>query len=276
MLSTFIKSPYEYYRYYVKQDTPTPEPKKQMLIGSAAHAVLLEKLMFSEVVAVYDDDCYKRDGKTKELLDSLNPKPAQAFREMNAGKICLKDSEAEQVFNIVQAVQQHDLGRILDDPAAQFEQEIYWTCPMTGIGCRCCPDFHIDMGDHVLCYDLKITEQIYPQPFNKVANRFGYWLQEQHYGAGIVSKYDKPVVFKFWAVEAGGFLRVVPYEYDTASRENARQAYELAMAKLKSAYDNDLWADDWTQKTQQLTLGPWDVALSDEDLEFDNDDAAEE
>jgi hypothetical protein len=277
MLSTFIRSPYEYYRYYVKQDLSPPGPKKQMLIGSAAHAILLEKMMFTEVVAVYGHECFKRDSKTKEIINSLNPKTAAEFREANSDKICLKPDECEHVFNIVEAVRNHELGQLISDPQAKFEQEIYWKCEETGLQCRCCPDFHIDMGDHVLCYDLKVTEQIYPNLFNKVANRFGYWLQEQHYGAGLIAHYGKPVVFKFWAVEAGGFLRVVPYEYDTPSRENARTAYLSAMDRLARSYADDLWTDAWTSKVQFLTLSPWDLAMQDdEELEFDDDSDATE
>lgn len=276
MLMKFIASPYEYYRYYVEQDVDPPGPKKQMLIGSAVHAVLLDKMMFTDVVAVYPEDCFKRNSKTKEIINSLNPVPAAEFREANADRICLKPDECEQVFNVVEAVRNHELGRILSHPDAKFEQEIYWIDEQTELSCRCCPDFHIDMGDHVVCYDLKVTEQIQPSLFNKVANRFGYWLQEQHYGAGITAQYKKPVTFKFWAVEAGGFLRVVPYEYDTPSRENARTAYESAMERLRRAYGDNQWSDNWTQTTQFLTLSPWDLETQEDELEFDDDDATEE
>jgi hypothetical protein len=274
MLNHFVDSHKEYATYYVHRTHSPPAPKKQMLIGSAVHDILLEKFDFDKVIAVYDESCFKRDGKTREILNSLNPGPAAEFRDMFPDRYCLKPDEAQVVHDVCNAVHDHALGDLIRHPEAKFEQPIYWQCEVTGLNCRCCPDFLIDMGDHVLCYDLKVTEQPKPNDFARVANRFRYWLQDAHYSAGIQSHYKKPVQFKFWVVEAGGLCRVSPRLYDPSSRDMAMESYRLEMALLKQCYATGDWADEWTEAETFIPLNPY-ALRTEADMDFSDMDEEE-
>lgn len=266
-LNHFAKSTLNYWHYHVAKDIAPPAPKRQMVIGSAVHDVLLEGGDPDTRIAVYTDDCFKKDGT------SLNPKPAASFREANPEKYVMKAGDGLLVRAACDAVMEHELGDLIRDPEAVFETPIFWECEQTGLKCRAKPDFYIDMGDRILAYDLKTTEDIYPPEFARTAKRFRYWLQDAHYSAGLRAQFGKPVEFKFWVVEVKQPFRISPREYDGHSRDVANQAYRNLMGQLAECYRTNEWRDKWTRKTTYLTLGPWDVDIS-EELEFDDADAA--
>lgn len=271
MINHFIDSRAEYHAYYVDRKLDPPAPKRVMEIGSAIHAVLLEKLDMDKVVAVYDEYCFKRDGKTRELINSLNPKAAEEFRDIHHGRHCLKPADAQLVFDVCESVRASALGPLLAEPSAVFETPIYWTCPFSGLLCRCCPDFYHDMGDYILAYDLKVTELPRPKDWQRVADRMRYWLQEAHYSTGLSTHFGKPVVFKFWVIEAGPLCRISRRVLDPASRAMAQEAYQLHMQDLASCYRTGNWTDKWTQEEEVFSVNPWNITTS-ADLEFDDDD----
>lgn len=252
MLGHFAKSPADFARYYVNCTEEPPAPKRQMVIGSAVHAILLEKRPFDDVVKVYEGSCLKSDG-------SLNGKPAAQFRDDNPDSYCMKEADAELVKRTCAAVMNHELGELVSHPAAVFELPQEWTCPETGIDCRLMADFFIDMDDHILAYDLKTTEDIYPSGVRRTAKTLKYWLQDAHYTSGLSTIFSKPVKFKFWFVEVKGPHRIAPWEYGDRSREIGFAAYQRMMGQLKECRDTNQWPDKWTQQVNEFVINPWDV-----------------
>lgn len=265
-LNHFATSTLDYWHYHVAKDIPVPPPKKHMVVGSAVHDVLLEGGCPDQRIAIYPEDCLKSNG-------AINPKPSREFEQANADRYVMKEDAAEIVRLACEAVREHELGALVSHPEAVFEKPIFWTCPHTGLECRAKPDFYLDMGDRILAYDLKTTEQIYPAAFARTAKQFRYWLQDAHYSTGLRTIFEKPVEFRFWVVEVKRPFRISPREYDPPSREIADDAYKHMMERLAQCYQTNEWRDEWTRKTTFLTLGPWDVESSDE-LEFEDANAA--
>jgi len=270
MLGVFDRSPAEYKAIYLDRTMEHQGGTKQTLIGQAVHAICLEKLEVDNVIAVYDEWCFKRDSKTKQIIDSLNPGPATEFREMYPDRICLKPSDAETVMRCVESLHASPLGELLQHKDAKFEVPLYWKCAFTGMDCRCMPDFHMDMGEYILAYDLKCTEQIYPNDWKRVAKRFSYWRQEAHYSAGMRSFYGKPVLYKFWVIETSKLFRVSRRAYDTASRDMFTEWYIRIMEELARCYQTDIWHDKWVEEEVSLSVTPWDRDQSEDELEYED------
>jgi hypothetical protein len=263
MLGHFAKSSSDYYRYYVAKTESPPAPKRQMNIGSAIHAILLEGSPLEVAVKVYPESCLKSDG-------SLNGKPAAKFREDNPEAFCIKQEDADIVTATCDAVMAHELGDLVSHPDAVFELPQEWTCETTSLPCRMMADWFIDMGDHVLAYDLKTAEDIYPVGIRRTCKTLKYWLQDAHYSSGLEAIFNKPVRFRFWFVEIAHPHRIAPYEYDPRSREIGQTAYKRLMTSLAECYQAGEWVDGWTQKVNTLVINPWDVdeATENDEVEY--------
>lgn len=264
MLDVFLASPYEYYLTYVTQEMERPQPKRVMQIGSAVHAICLDKLEPNQVLAIYTDDCYKHGKDGRQC--GLNPNTAEQFREQHRNRICLKHEDAEIVLGCVEAIRNHPLGELLKFPEARFEEPQFWTCPYSGLDCRLMSDLLI-VGDQCFCYDLKTTERPSPDEFDRVRKRFRYWLQDAHYSSGLRTVFGKPVEFKFWAVETKFPFRIVPYKFPDVVREEFTERYASTMLRLAQCYETGQWEDDWTKQVNYMTCTPWefgdDAALLD-------------
>jgi hypothetical protein len=262
MLGHFAKSPADFARYYVYQTETPPSPKRQMVIGSAIHAILLERTPIEVAVKVYPASCLKSDG-------SLNGKPAASFREDNPEAFCMKEADALIVQSACDAVMEHELGELIDHPDAVFELPQEWTCPITGIDCRLMADFYIAFDDYVLAYDLKTTEDIYPAGVKRTAKTLKYWLQDAHYSSGLETIFGKPVKFRFLFLEINHPNRIAPWEYEPRSREICKSAYVRLMERLKACRDANYWPDEWTQQVNHFVVNPWEVDEATEDAEVE-------
>lgn len=257
MLGHFLTSKDDFNRYYVAQTDEPPAPKRQMVIGSAVHAMALERKVFSDICAIYPESCFKSNG-------AINPKPAREFERENADKYVLRANDAETVLSTVDAIENHALGQLLATPEAVFEQQYEWTDDKSGLDCRMMVDFSIDMGDHVLAYDLKTTERVYPADIKRTCRQFKYWLQDAHYSSGLETIFGKPVTFVFWFVEVKHPYRIARWQYNQIGRDNANTAYRSAMQDLAKCYASGDFADEWTTETNWLDLNPWEVGADSE------------
>ncbi len=259
MLSTFASSRQMYWHYYVAQDRNPDGPSSQMKVGTAVHAIALEKAKVEDICVTYSGDCFKSNGH-------LNPKPAAAFRESNPDKQIVKQSEIETIEATCHAIRESELWNLLDHSDASFETVIKWQDESTGIECRAMVDFFIDMGDHVAAYDLKTTEQIETRPFRSTAKRFRYWLQDAHYSNGLQTICGKPVTFSFWCVETKFPFRICNRYYDQQSRDTGASHRIRLMESLSECQESGDWRDPFTKDSEVMTLDPWDEDIPEVEL----------
>lgn len=266
MLNHFAKSTKDFERYYVSREAFPPRPKRQMIIGSAVHKILLERSTPAECCLVYPDNCFKKNG-------AINPVPSRKFIAENPDKFVLKQTDLDMVNAACAAAYDHELAAILQAEGVVFEQPQYWTDEETGIDCRLMADFFLDMGDYILVYDLKTTEDINPAAVRRTCKMFRYWLQDAHYSSGFEHLFGKPVQFRFWFIEVGGAFRIAPWEYSPTSRDIAKKTYRDLMAQLKRCRMSGDFEDSWTQSVNFLELSPWEVDEPvDEEVAYVNED----
>lgn len=260
MLGHFVGSVEDFYHYYIAQDMKTPAPTAPMVVGTVLHEVLLEKKNLHDVCAVWPASCLKKN-------DAINPKPAADMRRAYPSINFVKADVYAEITGAINAVMNHQLGELIRDPQAVFEKPFRWTHSETGLPCRCRPDFMLELDDRIIIYDLKVTEQIRPSDFNRIARRLMYWLQDAHYSNCFAST-GKPVSFRFWLVEPKFPYRISPREYSPTSRSNAFSSHSTLMRKLSACYANDRWTDEWTRTTTYIDeVSPWDTGVQDDELE---------
>lgn len=271
MLSDYCGSRFKYWCYYVGRTMPRPQPKKQMLIGEAVHAICLDKLAAEEVIAIYPDECFKHDRFGRPA--GLNPKPAEEFRKQWSNRVCLKPIEALIVKNVVKAIADHPIGQLIATEGAIFETPFYWECPHSGLKCRMCGDIVVVHDDRVTCIDLKTTARPEPAEFDRVRRRFRYWLQDAHYSTGLSQNFDgKPVDFTYWAIEVNQPYRIAPYKFAPIAREENSDRYANLMLTLATSYETNDWADLWTKQVNYMTVSPWEFEQDGGELDFSEDE----
>lgn len=257
MLGHFMKSHYDYYRYYVAREALPPQPNRAMVIGSAVHKILLERAKPEECLLVYPDECLNKNGG----LIGVN---AAKFRDANPDKFVVKQEDAATIGEAVVAALNHDLGDLIAHPDAVFELPQQWIDSQTQLPCRMMADFYCDMGDEVLAYDLKTTERIYPSDVRRTFRNLRYWLQDAHYSNGLETILGKPVRFAFWLLEVKEPYRICRWEYKPSDRDNFKPVYQNTMETLARCYREDHWEDDWTEQTNYAEYLPWEAGADEE------------
>lgn len=265
MLSHFVDSRVKAYHYYIAKDREPPKPSKQMLTGTVCHEVILEQKELEDLIAVYDDSCFKSNGH-------LNPKPAREFEAANEGKYCVRAAEAESIYDCLDRVMSSPIGDLVKVPSAVFETPIFWKDEASGLDCRCCPDIRIDMGGSITCVDLKFSTTPSERDFERSANRFGYYLQDAHYSAGVQQEFGKPVNFVFWVIEPEWPHRIGARYYSQQTRDMASSYRERLLADVADCIASNDWREPWMKEAKVMNVGPWDLEGSEvEEIGFDDE-----
>lgn len=259
MLNEFCNSPVTFNLTFNTGEMPRKSPTKPMQIGTILHSVLLEKQAIADLTEVYPADCFKTNGH-------INPKPAAKFIESIGDKIAVKHKELMAIYDCYGAIVESPLYEAIEQAA---ECEKRHDATVEDVRCRCKPDILCDMGEHILIYDLKFCDPS-PDAFKRSAKRFRYWLQDAHYSAVVAAELDKPVMFRFFAVEPTYPFRIQCYWYEPREREIARDYHGRKLRELRVAIETDTWVDDWPSA---LPLSPWDIGdTHEEDVELEGFD----
>lgn len=145
------------------------------------------------------------NGKT--AMDESVFQFAVANGEPLYGKELLKQDEYDDVMAMAGSLMNHPAGTyLLSMPGGSAELSLYWTDPVSGVLCKCRPDFMIEPCDQFpngLLLDLKTTEDASPAWFAKSAYNFGYHIQAAWYCWGFMMAFGTkaPPPFIFGAVE---------------------------------------------------------------------------
>lgn len=171
----------------------------------------------------------------------------------NSSRQVLTQEEWDQLHRMRDAVMAHPAARaLLTGVPGVAERSVYWREPVTGLLCRCRPDFWRQDG---VVVDLKTCEDASPEGFARSISKWRYHVQAPYYMDGIatmqtqangVPEYAKakPRAFVFLAVEKsacvveGEALGVAVYVLDNESMSLGRQEYQRdlqAIADCKSS-----------------------------------------
>lgn len=196
-----------------------------LLIGSAAHAAILEPETFDSQFAVAP----KVDKRTKLGKETWN-----LFMEEAGDKQLLNEDQMAIVEGIKAATMSHPIARGMLT-GGEAEYSYYSKCPETGLELKCRPDY-VNQGALI---DLKTTLDASLEGFTRQAGNLYYHLQAAYY-LDVYNAANGTNVneFFFVAVENKAPFGVSIWKVGHVEIEAGRAEYKAALRKY-AKYMND-------------------------------------
>lgn len=241
-LDAISRSPLHYWARYVDPNRVEPEPTAAMQLGSAVHTKILEPHLFEQEYALAPAvDRRTKDGK-------------QAWADAAAGgATLLSAADWDVLLGMDDAVRRHLAASRLLGRAGAAETSHLWVDSVTGIQCKCRPDWLTEDGWVV---DLKTTEDASPSGFAKSAANFRYHVQAAWYLDGLRACGLEPKGFIFIAVEKRPPYAVATYlaadDMIAAGQAEARRCLD----RIAECRANDNWPG-YGDTVQLLSLPKW-------------------
>lgn len=233
MVSIYDDDPSGYYDQFVgPQARHEPRQEDFLDLGSYVDALLFEPSRISQFVEI-----------PKHALTSNGQRRGNAWDEFvleNKGRTVMQQADLK-VGNEMARRLRHVAKDYLSPPG-YCQLSIYYTCPLTGLRCRCRPDKLIVLpdGSRSIIYDLKTTANL--DRFRWVFRDFKYWLQEVHYRTGVRELLgQEPDEFVFGVIETSERHRYQEVRMDAKSLDNSYRKRDQLMRDLESSYKTGDW-----------------------------------
>jgi exodeoxyribonuclease VIII len=216
--------------YWYRRHHPEP-PTRNMEIGTAFHALVLEPESFADVAVVG-----LAHGKRKK-----EEKEAWArFAAEHEGKIILTTAEWDTIHRMCDAVVAHPFASILLDPdSGPVESSAYWIDDETRKLCKVRPDKLNDA--HGLCVDLKSAADASYTGFAEACARYRYPVQAAFYTDGLFRAGHMIKDFYFIAVEKEPPYGIGIYRLDKPEMEFGRLEYQRNLAIYAECHNSGEW-----------------------------------
>lgn len=230
-------------------------------------------------------------GTRHELADLLRANGRQVSLWSDVQAEWLRNNSHRQVLTAEQWDQLHRMrDAVMAHPAASAlltgapgvaERSVYWRDPVTGLLCRCRPDFWRQDG---IVVDVKTTEDASPEGFARSILNWRYHVQHAYYLDGINMMRDqyRPVdldlpmpvqarAFVFLAVEKsacvvdGQAMGVAVYVLDQQSVDLGRIEYREDLARIAECQRTGVWPG-YSPRIESLSLPAFHLAKNAERL----------
>lgn len=190
----------------------------------------------------------------------------------NGHRTVLTQEQWDQLHQMAAAVMAHPAAAaLLTGAPGVAERSVYWRDPVTGLLCRCRPDFWREDG---ILVDVKTTEDASKDAFARSISNYRYHVQHPFYLDGINTMRDQAGVkcapakaFVFLAVEKsarvvkGVALGVAVYVLDAESVELGRIEYRQDLETIAACTRAGVWPG-YGDKIQPIELPKWKLAQS--------------
>ena len=216
---------------------PQP-PTKEMVLGQAFHALVLEPERFAKEFVKVPEDAPRRQGKA-------NMEWWERFDKENGGRLRISDSDWTEIHCWRTGLYDNPrAAELLNDPKAYRECAIVWDDPETGIRCKGRLDLVARWQGISVVADVKTTQDATPFSFGKDLDYFDYAGQIMFYLDGLNT--IRPLgggerVPYFLAVEKQEPFDAVVYELGQASREQARINARTYLTRYAEAQKHGAW-----------------------------------
>lgn len=219
-LDKIARSPFHY-----KTSIERPMPQTaDMILGSAAHSLILEPESFSERYVIAPEDLDRRTKVGKAIAEELE----------QSGKEILTAAQANDVFGMAQSVREHPIA---GDMLSGGKAEVSVNCLFGEIEVRGRPDYW--KGSSLV--DLKTTRDASRFEFLKSIRNYRYHVQNAFYVDLMESNGVMILDFSFVVVEKTYPYAVAVYELDNESVEKGRQAYLQDLSVYASCLKTGEW-----------------------------------
>ena len=254
----YRKSPRRYHGQYITKTIPFDEPTIARVLGNLTHGLLLEPDSFCDQYIVAPKSCRARSGgvwwSTKEEAEASLRTPVLASHVATASRMA-------------DAVRAHATAwKLLSDPHGIAERTIRWTDPLTGLACKCRPDWLIDHASMTaaLDVDLKTAEDPSPEGFARAAAKYGYHRQAAWYLDGIEATLGKPAHWVFVVVGKTEPHDVYTYQLCVADITLGRSQNTRTLADMAATIATNRWLAPGQDEIQILELPRWARSEDDE------------
>jgi exodeoxyribonuclease VIII len=225
------------YQKYIKRALPFRQTEA-MLIGAAAHKIILEPRSFKKEFAVWEG---RKAGKAYD-----------AFKLEFGDKSIITGQQYDDIRRMRDAVMRHkEAAKLLTGGNA--EESVFWRDEQTGVLCRARCDYNKTQasGTKVLI-DVKTCRSADPDKFVKEMINLGYPIQEAMYLEGFEAD-----AFAFIAIEKGDFNTVEVYTLDDIFAECGHLMYREALQKWSEYRGKDHWPTYTDGKISELICPNW-------------------
>lgn len=255
MLKLIDRSP-AHLKSYIDDDSQR-EQSDALIVGRAAHAMVLETDSFHKYYYCIPDDLRKltkpqikgiEEGRPTKLAQELDDKWQHIQSEAN-GRELIKESSLSDVSEMRNALMKiPKIKALLSIGSA--EQTRFFNDQSTGITCKMRADF-VHGSTQSVIVDYKTCEDARPEAFAKNIVKFGYDVQAAHYKQGgqaeyffIVAQEKKPPFAAMLYMMTSDWL---------VRGEQLRRKYLNAYAEC---INTNNWPS-YTSKTETLTIPRW-------------------
>ena len=256
-------SPLHFYAWHRDPLRPPRGERAGQLEGNLAHCAVLEPEDFSNRYVVTPSEAPRYP--TAAQWNAKKPSPDSVasmewWTEFNA------ENEGKRVITLDQyevAMRQADSIRALPE-IQQFlvsgtaEVSAFWTDPMTGVECRCRPDFvHSLSASSVVLLDVKTFSSAAPEEFRRQCARKRYHVQDTFYSQGYSAAAGVSVEkFIFVVVETEWPYAAASYTLGNESREEGYLECHCLLDLYEECVRTKKWPG-YANKTVQIDLPPY-------------------
>lgn len=222
-----------------KLDRPEQSDSRALAIGSAVHAVI-DGTFAKAFQAAPDVRGYKTTDSDTFLA---------AGAELEAsGVTLLSRAEFARVQACGDAIRRK-LGTYLAGRQYWREPSLFWSEPIEGhepLPCKCRPDLLVDHGDDSATYvEIKTTADNCGSAWRSSCWRYGYWIQQPHYEAGIKAATNcTHVRTVFVVVRSSSPYTVRCYQRDPIDAAVGERKWRDLLADYARRVRENDWGDD--------------------------------
>lgn len=258
------------FRAWQSPDAPKREPKPGQLEGNLAHCAILEPEEFLKRYAVPPKDAPRKP--TEKQWNAEKPS-AKSVAAMEWWSQWAADNQQKLPITVGQyevAMRQAESVRALPEirealAKGHAEVSAYWTDPMTGVKCRCRPDFvHEVNDDSVILLDLKTFSSASAHEFRKQCARKRYECQAAMYSDGYAEAGGGEVLaFLFVCIELDFPFSANVFMLDEKGTDSGRRKYLKNLRTYSGCLKSDLWPG-YADGVTVITLPEWSIAGDDD------------
>ena len=236
--ASLLKSLHQYTPAHAREYHVAPrDPTPAMVLGSAAHAVMLQPELFEEQYACGLTD---KDGRKLPRRSADQKAQHAAHQVANEGKVILDADDFHAIFEWRDRVLRHPLAADLLEAAVAREVTAVWTDEETGLPCKARIDALTSLEGRVtVVADLKTTQDASPHGFARSAARFNYHIQAAHYLAGLNALEERERIFLLIAVEKDPPYAVAVHELSPDSLQSGAAICRRGLRRWHTSLEND-------------------------------------
>ncbi len=236
-LKKILRSPAHFKAAMKKQDTDTPA----RAFGRAVHALTLEPYRFEEGFSVWN--AARRGALYKSFVEEHAGKtilPEDDFERARdrAAAILADESMGAQFRHVLHGVKTGDTWEVVP---SEVEYSIFWTDEETGLKLKIRADAIRKTDNGSLVFDVKTTDDVRYEHFQRQALDLGYDLSAAMYMEGARRFFGGKSSFLFVAAESSDPYCVRAFPADDDFVEEGQKKFDYARRALAWCRENDTY-----------------------------------